>query len=302
MSIDSKLDIIGDSLTDIKGAIIAKGVTPEGNITTYANAIGEIGGGATLVNLTVSPSTTSQTITPASGTNGYGTVTVNAVTAAIDSDIQAGNIKSGINILGVTGNYSGITPTGTYSIIANGTYDITNYANVEVGVESQSEQGFLIQSNGSSNTGFVFKSVNIETISAYQWLFNKFYTFGNTISSVDFSGVVSISGDQALAYIFQLCTSIATVSFTDLGSLTGGGALYYAFNGCTGLKNIYFNSLKSNSFGSNTNQFNSMLVGVSGCKVHFPSNLQSTIGSWSDVTSGFGGTNTSVLYDLPATT
>ena len=35
--------------------------------------------------------------------------------------------------------------------------------------------------------------------------------------------------------------------------------------------------------------------------MHFPSNLQSVIGSWSDVQNGFGGTNTTVLFDLPAT-
>jgi hypothetical protein len=44
-----------------------------------------------------------------------------------------------------------------------------------------------------------------------------------------------------------------------------------------------------------------MLPGVTGCTVHFPSNLQSVIGSWADVTEGFGGTNTTVLFDLPAT-
>ena len=45
-----------------------------------------------------------------------------------------------------------------------------------------------------------------------------------------------------------------------------------------------------------------MLRGVTGCTVHFPSNLEAVIGSWSDVTNGFGGTNTTVLFDLPATT
>ena len=44
-----------------------------------------------------------------------------------------------------------------------------------------------------------------------------------------------------------------------------------------------------------------MLQSVTGCIVHFSSNLQSVIGSWADVTAGFGGTNTTVLFDLTAT-
>jgi hypothetical protein len=45
-----------------------------------------------------------------------------------------------------------------------------------------------------------------------------------------------------------------------------------------------------------------MLSGVSGAHVYFPSNLESVIGSWTDVTSGFGGTNTTVSFTLAATT
>ena len=69
----------------------------------------------------------------------------------------------------------------------------------------------------------------------------------------------------------------------------------------TSISNLSLPALKSTSFGSYTNQFDYMLKGVTGCTVHFPSNLQSVIGSWSSVTSGFGGTNTTVLFDLPAT-
>lgn len=257
---------------------------------------------AKVSSLNVTPTTSAQVILPSGDITGYSPVNVGAVTAAIDANIVAGNIKKDVEILGVTGSYegSGITPTGTYTITANGTYDVTNYASADVSVSS-SDQGVLILSNGSSSTGFIMKSVNLETVSAYQYLFNKFYVFGDTITSVDFSSIVTISGGQAFAYTFQLCTGITTVSFGGLEVLTGAGAFYYAFRGCTSLKNIYFNSLKSNSFGGSTNQFNSMLDGVTGCAVHFPSNLQSVIGSWSDVTAGFGGTSTSVLYDLPAT-
>lgn len=56
-------------------------------------------------NKTVSPTTSSQTVEADSGYSGLGTVTVNAVTSAIDQNIAAGNIKKDVSILGVTGNY-----------------------------------------------------------------------------------------------------------------------------------------------------------------------------------------------------
>lgn len=60
-----------------------------------------------LQNKTVTPTTSKQTITAGSNYDGLGTVTVNAVTAAIDENIVAGNIKDGVTILGVTGSYTG---------------------------------------------------------------------------------------------------------------------------------------------------------------------------------------------------
>lgn len=62
---------------------------------------------ATKQNKTVAPSTSQQTVSPDSGYYGLNAVTVSAVTKTIDSNIAAGNIKSGVTILGVTGNYSG---------------------------------------------------------------------------------------------------------------------------------------------------------------------------------------------------
>lgn len=45
MTISAKLTTVNSALGDIKAAIIAKGQTPTGNITTYATAIGNISGG-----------------------------------------------------------------------------------------------------------------------------------------------------------------------------------------------------------------------------------------------------------------
>lgn len=61
----------------------------------------------TLENKTVTPSTSQQEISAGEGYDGLGTVTVEAVTSAIDENITAANIKSGVTILGVTGTYTG---------------------------------------------------------------------------------------------------------------------------------------------------------------------------------------------------
>lgn len=55
---------------------------------------------------TVTPTTSDQSVTADTG-KVLGTVTVKGVTAAIDANIVAGNIKDGVTILGVTGSYSG---------------------------------------------------------------------------------------------------------------------------------------------------------------------------------------------------
>ena len=60
-----------------------------------------------LQNKTVTPTTSQQEITCGSSYDGLGTVTVKAVTATIDSNITAENIKSGVTILGVEGTYEG---------------------------------------------------------------------------------------------------------------------------------------------------------------------------------------------------
>lgn len=101
------------TIVDVLNAI-AEQLGSESIASTNADAIANIAAVAsgavapTLQNRTVTPTTSDQTITKTSDSYyGLGTVTVKAVTAAIDANIVAGNIKSGVTILGVTGSYSG---------------------------------------------------------------------------------------------------------------------------------------------------------------------------------------------------
>lgn len=124
----------------------------------------------------------------------------------------------------------------------------------------------------------------------------------NNLTSVNFDNL-SYLGGWAMRNTFAYCTNLINIYFRSLNNLTewmdyNSTQFSYCFRGCTNMKDIYFNALTITSFGDYNGQFRQMLNGVDGCNVHFPSAIQSTIGSWSDVIAGFGGTNTTVLFDL----
>lgn len=72
-------------------------------------------GDSTLVlqdNKVANPTTSFQSITPDQGYNALGSVTLNPVTASIDSNIKPENIAEGVNILGVQGTAKGFSSYG----------------------------------------------------------------------------------------------------------------------------------------------------------------------------------------------
>lgn len=159
--------------------------------------------------LNVTPSTSAQTITAPTGVDGYSPVNVSAVTSSIDANITAGNIKDGVQILGVTGNYTGTTPTGTKSITANGVYDVTNFASADVQVPT------------TAPTHYIEKVVDA----------NGKLTQANTF--IDMSGVTDI-GAYALMYAYnQNTTQPITVSMPDLEQVTGTYACAEMLHGAT---------------------------------------------------------------------
>lgn len=111
MTIASALTKLNTNLINAYTAVDGKGGTlPSAqNMDNLATAIASIPSGSSpvITSLSVTPTTSSQTITAPSGTDGYSPVNVVAVTSSIDANITAGNIKKDVQILGVTGTYEG---------------------------------------------------------------------------------------------------------------------------------------------------------------------------------------------------
>lgn len=97
---------------------------PQGKAYISSGGKALVGASNTTI-LNVTPSTSAQTFTPSSGVVGYDTVNVSAVTASIDQNIVASNIKKDVTILSVTGTYEGSTPSGIYQLLDRviGEYD-----------------------------------------------------------------------------------------------------------------------------------------------------------------------------------
>ena len=131
MSVASEITRLQGAKADLKTAIEAKGVTVPSaalldDYADYVDAIQQ-GSAPSLQSKTVSPSTSQQMVQADQEYDGLDTVTIGAVTSAIDANITAGNIKKNVSILGVMGTYEGsgggstLTPTaGDYPVVGDG--------------------------------------------------------------------------------------------------------------------------------------------------------------------------------------
>lgn len=193
---------------------------------------------------TVTPTTSQQTITPSSGKNGITEVTVEAVDNTIDSNITSGNIKSGVTILGVSGTYEGVQPSGTYDIYNNGTYDVASYQYVDVNVSGYppnwSEIGYY-ETPAAILDGFAYAQQILTNWNEYDgYLYGKFYNDPSLIYLP--SLIVDITANCTNIDEFcKGCTELQAIGELSIpfdGS--NGGSTQEAFRDCARLVSIGF--------------------------------------------------------------
>ena len=137
---------------------------------------------------------------------------------------------------------------------------------------------------------------SLTKVSGEDAFYEAFYNC-TALTSVDISSLTTLSVRNALASAFDVCTALTSVDFSSLTTVSGYHALYNTFSRCNSLTSLSFPALTVSGLQYGSSQFDNMLYGVTGCTVHFPAAVQAKI----EATSGypnFGGTNTTVLFDL----
>lgn len=227
--------------------------------------------GKSTTTLTVIPSENQQTII--SGNVAYNEITVQPVTHLVDKDLIAANIRKDTTVLDIVGEY------------------VPSFLGIEK----------VVDKDGNLRAGNTFIDLaGVITINQDITLAYGYYGSTQLTGKISFGDVEKILCTECCLHMCDGCINITSVEFNALSSIQRSGIFKYAFANCTNLKHIYFPSLNADSFGTYTDQFNNMLNGVSDCIVHFPMAISQFLSELQDVQDGFGGTNISVVYDLPA--
>ncbi len=256
---------------EVDSSTVAQSITPSGDGFSSVTV-----NPYTLDSKTVDSSTVSQIIT--SDEDGLSSVTVNPVNASIDSDIQPGNIREGVEILGVEGTFQGGTlqakTADSSLLIQTITPDAGNYGLSSVVVNPYTTERLTLDVSQNGIYTLIPQSANalsgaeirVDIQSDFNWIIEarkgtlsdlSGYSLPAPVRSYQYSSLLEntnmtdmpaletgngvLDEDYAFSYAFQN-TPLRNVEigFTEIN---GNGAFRGAFSSCTSLTSVSFPEL-----------------------------------------------------------
>lgn len=177
--------------------------------------------------LTINPQTVEQSKVPSMYTdesgnyyNGFNKVVVTAVDSGIDSNIKAGNIKSGVDILGVTGTYTAEAKTHAMLVYENGIYypesgyDGISKVTVNVPTSEPSLQDKTVTANGNYTCDSGYDGLRMVTVNVPEKTL--------TSKSITANGTYFASGDNADGYSFVMVNVPTGATLQEKTATTNG--------------------------------------------------------------------------------
>ena len=201
--------------------------------TAYINEE-KITGTATILNgqtKTITPITSQQAVQPDEGYNALTSVTVNAVTNDIDTNIQTNNIKSGVKILNIEGNVEDVydyieIPSDVTSISLNNCFK--NFPQVDT-------------SNITNMRNIFSGCIHLATISLLDTSnVNDMYQMFSNCKSLTTIPLLNTSNVTNMSSMFTGCKSLTTIPLLNMSNVTNMSSM---FNGCTSLTNDSLNNI-----------------------------------------------------------
>jgi len=209
----------------------------------------------------VTPRRTLQTVTNDAGYTGMDEVTVYGVDSSIDSNITPSNIKSGVNILGVTGNYTGSSGGSAYvqrtyhNEMPEQTVFIFGNQNGRWNNDGVSDGGYMIDGNYGQGQALVFSikmgplnqqypqpsqaSYHISTMYTGEML--NFFVINNNRSEYYDYGDTTAQGLFTLSTYGESTLSLDGVNFSSSVDITNKATPVYINGGCYVILNEEYN-------------------------------------------------------------
>ena len=194
----------------------------------------------TLQDKTITPTIEEQIVFSDDNYNGLNKVTVNAVTNEIDENIKSENIKNGVDILGVTGNFVGSKYAPRY---------ISFYS--YKGTELDEEIANLDTSNITSMDSMVYNCAKLTDLDLSSFItsevtnMNHMFTYCRKLTSLKLNNF-NTSKVTDMSYMFSTCNELTSLNLSnfDTSKVINMSTMFYSCKKLTSLNLSNFDTSK----------------------------------------------------------